>query len=112
MLEVQRAQDHCGANVVTVTIPPGSVREKSSCLGDREPRDNPRFVVTNLRQTPRFIYEKVYCARGDIDATVATSTPGSTSRPTTAFASPVEPHRLPAERSPANCRGDRRRRSR
>ena len=30
-------------------------------LGDREPRDNPRFVVTNLRQTPRFIYEKVYC---------------------------------------------------
>ncbi len=31
-------------------------------LGDREPRDNPRFVVTNLRQTPR--YEKVYCARG------------------------------------------------
>ena len=36
-------------------------------LGDREPRDNPRFVVTNLRQTPRFIYEKVYCARGDIE---------------------------------------------
>ena len=34
-------------------------------LGDREPRDNPRFVVTNLRQTPRF--EKVYCARGDIE---------------------------------------------
>ena len=27
----------------------------------------PRFVVTNLRQTPRFIYEKVYCARGDIE---------------------------------------------
>ena len=36
-------------------------------LGEREPRDNPRFVVTNLRQTPRFIYEKVYCARGDIE---------------------------------------------
>ena len=36
-------------------------------LGDREPRDNPRFVVTNLRHTPRFIYEKVYCARGDIE---------------------------------------------
>ena len=36
-------------------------------LADREPRDNPRFVVTNLRQTPRFIYEKVYCARGDIE---------------------------------------------
>ena len=36
-------------------------------LGDREPRDNPRFVVTNMRQTPRFLYEKVYCARGDAE---------------------------------------------
>ena len=36
-------------------------------LGERAPRDNPRFVVTNLRQTPRFIYERVYCARGDIE---------------------------------------------
>ena len=36
-------------------------------LKGREPRDNPRFVVTNLRQTPRFVYEKVYCARGDIE---------------------------------------------
>ncbi len=36
-------------------------------LGDREPRDNPRFVVTNMRQTPRFLYEKVYCARGDVE---------------------------------------------
>ena len=36
-------------------------------LGDRAPRDNPRFVVTNLRQTPRFLYERLYCARGDIE---------------------------------------------
>ena len=36
-------------------------------LAGREPQDNPRFVVTNLRQTPRFIYERVYCARGDIE---------------------------------------------
>ena len=36
-------------------------------LGDREPRDNQRFVVTNLRQTPRFVYERIYCARGDIE---------------------------------------------
>ena len=36
-------------------------------LAGRQPRDNPRFVVTNLRQTPRFIYEKVYCGRGDIE---------------------------------------------
>ena len=34
---------------------------------DREPRDNPRFVVNNMRQTPRFLYEKVYCARGDAE---------------------------------------------
>lgn len=31
----------------------------------REPRDNPRFVITNLRQTPKWIYTHVYCARGD-----------------------------------------------
>jgi hypothetical protein len=36
-------------------------------LAGREPRDNPRFVITNLRQTPRFVYERVYCARGDIE---------------------------------------------
>jgi len=33
----------------------------------REPRDNPRFVVTNLRQTPQWLYETVYCARGDLE---------------------------------------------
>jgi len=31
----------------------------------REPRDNPRFVITNLRQTPEWIYTQVYCVRGD-----------------------------------------------
>jgi hypothetical protein len=36
-------------------------------LPGREPRDNPRFVITNLRQTPRFVYERIYCARGDIE---------------------------------------------
>ena len=33
-------------------------------LAGREPRDNPRFVVTNLGRPPRSVYEKVYCARG------------------------------------------------
>lgn len=28
---------------------------------------NPRFVVTNLHQTPKYLYEKVYCARGDME---------------------------------------------
>ena len=36
-------------------------------LEGRDPRDNARFVVTNLRQTARFVYEDVYCARGDIE---------------------------------------------
>ena len=34
---------------------------------DRKPKDNPRFVVTNLPQTPRWIYEQVYCQRGDVE---------------------------------------------
>jgi hypothetical protein len=36
-------------------------------LPGREPRDNARFVITNLRQTSRFVYERIYCARGDIE---------------------------------------------
>lgn len=31
----------------------------------RKPRDNPRFVVTNLKQSPRWIYRHVYAERGD-----------------------------------------------
>ena len=33
----------------------------------REPKDNSRFVVTNLRSSPRYIYEDIYCYRGDIE---------------------------------------------
>lgn len=33
----------------------------------RDPRDNARFVITNLRQTPQWIYEQVYCRRGEIE---------------------------------------------
>jgi len=36
-------------------------------LPGRTPRDNARFVITTLRPTPRFVYEHVYCARGDIE---------------------------------------------
>ncbi len=36
-------------------------------LAGREPRLNPRFVVTNLAAKPRRIYERVYCARGDAE---------------------------------------------
>jgi hypothetical protein len=37
------------------------------CLGDKEPRDNPRFMITNLKLLPRNVYEKVYCRRGDVE---------------------------------------------
>ncbi len=33
----------------------------------RVPKANPRFVITNLRGWPQSLYERVYCARGDIE---------------------------------------------
>jgi len=36
-------------------------------LGSREPRDNARFVVTNLRRVPQRVYEAVYCQRAHIE---------------------------------------------
>ena len=33
----------------------------------KKPKDNPRFVVTNMKQSPQWLYEEVYCQRGDIE---------------------------------------------
>jgi len=33
----------------------------------RDPKDNPRFVVTNLKRSPQRVYERVYCQRGEIE---------------------------------------------
>ena len=33
----------------------------------REPRDNPRFVVTNLSTSPKHVYAEVYCQRAQIE---------------------------------------------
>ena len=33
----------------------------------KTPKDNPRFVITNLPQSPQWIYEQVYCQRGEIE---------------------------------------------
>lgn len=33
----------------------------------KDPKDNPRFVITNQTQSPRWIYEGVYCQRGDVE---------------------------------------------
>jgi hypothetical protein len=34
---------------------------------DKAPKDNPRFVITNLPQSAQWIYEQVYCQRGEIE---------------------------------------------
>jgi len=34
---------------------------------NKEPKDNPRFVVTNLKLDPQWIYEQIYCQRGDVE---------------------------------------------
>jgi len=34
---------------------------------EKDPKDNPRFVITNMEQSPQWIYERVYCQRGDIE---------------------------------------------
>ena len=34
---------------------------------DRKPKNNPRFVVTNLKHSPRYLYEVLYCARANIE---------------------------------------------
>lgn len=36
-------------------------------LGHRDPKDNPRFVVTNLRRVPQRVYAAVYCQRAQIE---------------------------------------------
>ncbi len=33
----------------------------------RDPKDNPRFVITNLSHNPQWVYERVYCQRGAIE---------------------------------------------
>jgi hypothetical protein len=33
----------------------------------RDPKNNPRFVVTNLPHAPRTVYEEIYCRRGDVE---------------------------------------------
>ena len=40
--------------------------EVTRCPG-REPRDNPRYVVTNMRGSAQHIYENIYCRRGDFE---------------------------------------------
>ncbi len=43
------------------------IKAEVVALDGREARDHARFVLTNLAQTPRWIYERVYCQRGEIE---------------------------------------------
>jgi hypothetical protein len=36
-------------------------------LEGRAPKENPRFVITNLQNSPRFVYERIYCGRGEVE---------------------------------------------
>ena len=33
----------------------------------KKPKDNPRFLITNMKQSPRWLYRQVYCQRGEIE---------------------------------------------
>jgi Transposase DDE domain group 1 len=41
------------------------IKAEVVCYPGRDPRDNPRFVVTNLRHAPQRLYGEVYAGRGD-----------------------------------------------
>jgi hypothetical protein len=43
------------------------IKAEVVCEPGKDPKDNPRFVITNMRTQPRKLYERVYCARGDIE---------------------------------------------
>lgn len=36
-------------------------------VAGKQPKDNPRFVLTNMKQSPRWLYEHIYCQRGEIE---------------------------------------------
>ena len=36
-------------------------------LEGRDPKDNPRFIITNLPDPPQRVYEDIYCQRGDVE---------------------------------------------
>jgi hypothetical protein len=43
------------------------IKAEVVCGEGKEAKDNPRFVLTNMTQSPQWLYEKVYCQRGDIE---------------------------------------------
>jgi hypothetical protein len=43
------------------------VKAEVVCAPGKQPRDNPRFLVTNLPQMGEWVYRRAYCRRGDIE---------------------------------------------
>ena len=43
------------------------IKADVTCHPGRQPKDNPRFIITNVRGWPQRIYEQIYCARGDVE---------------------------------------------
>jgi len=43
------------------------IKAEITCHPGRSSKENPRFVVTNLKQSPGWIYREIYCARGDAE---------------------------------------------
>jgi len=47
-----------------------SIIVKAECLPDGsnvDGKENTRYIVTNLLGTPQYLYEEIYCARGDME---------------------------------------------
>jgi len=43
------------------------IKAEVTRIKDREPRDNPRYVVTNIPQDPQTLYQDFYCQRGEFE---------------------------------------------
>ena len=65
----ERLYGECQYQTTKTWKQPRRVIYKAEVVREREraPRDNPRFVVTNMSQTPRWVYEEMYCQRGELE---------------------------------------------
>lgn len=65
----QRCYGECPYQTTKTWQQPRRVVFKAEVVREqhREPRDNPRFLVTNLPQTPQWIYATMYCQRGNME---------------------------------------------
>jgi hypothetical protein len=43
------------------------LKAEAVCAESKEPKDNPRFVIANMKQSPQWLCEEVCCQRGEIE---------------------------------------------